>query len=68
MLGGRQAALGLTTIETRRNQSNEIDDVIEISYDRPRALASRLSVAEVEGHAKLVGRLGGKAIWSKYDA
>ncbi|MGC4409144.1 DNA polymerase III subunit epsilon [Rhizobium rosettiformans] len=68
MLGGRQAALGLTTIETRRNQSNEIDDVIEISYDRPRALASRLSAAEVEGHAKLVGRLGGKAIWSKYDA
>lgn len=68
MLGGRQAALGLTTIETRRNQANDIDDVIEISYDRPRALAPRLSAAEVEGHAKLVGRLGGKAIWSKYDA
>lgn len=68
MLGGRQAALGLTTIDTRRSQTSEIDDVIEISYDRPRALAPRLSAAEVEGHAKLVGRLGGKAIWSKYDA
>lgn len=67
MLGGRQAAFGLTTIETRRNQSSEVDDVIEISYDRPRPLAPRLSATEVEGHAKLVTRLGGKALWAKYD-
>jgi DNA polymerase-3 subunit epsilon len=67
MLGGRQAAFGLTTIETRRNQSSEIQDVVEISYDRPRPLAPRLSATEVEGHAKLVARLGGKALWAKYD-
>lgn len=67
MLGGRQAAFGLTTIETRRNQSSEVDDVVEISYDRPRPLAPRLSAMEVEGHAKLVARLGGKALWAKYD-
>ncbi len=35
MLGGRQAALGLTSVDTRRNQSVEISDVVEISYDRP---------------------------------
>ncbi|MDH4414525.1 MAG: DNA polymerase III subunit epsilon [Rhizobium sp.] len=68
MLGGRQAAFGLTTVETRRNQASEVDDVVEISYERPRPLASRLSAPEIEGHAKLVARLGGKALWSKYDA
>lgn len=68
MLGGRQAALGLTTVETRRNQSIELNDVVEISYERPRPLAPRLSTSEVEGHAKLVARLGEKALWSKYPA
>ncbi len=66
MLGGRQAALGLTTVETRRNQSIELNDLVEISYERPRPLAPRLSTSEVEGHAKLVARLGEKALWSKY--
>ncbi len=68
MLGGRQAALGLTSVDTRRNQSVEITDVVEISYDRPRPLPPRLSVVEVEGHAKLVARLKDKAIWAKYSA
>jgi DNA polymerase-3 subunit epsilon len=68
MLGGRQAALGLTSVDTRRNQSVEITDVVEISYDRPRPLTPRLSVVEVEGHAKLVARLKDKAIWAKYSA
>lgn len=66
MLGGRQAALGLTTVETRRNQSIELNDLVEISYERPRPLGPRLSTSEVEGHAKLVARLGEKALWSKY--
>lgn len=68
MLGGRQAALGLTSVDTRRNQTVEITDLVEISYDRPRSLPPRLSAAEVEGHAKLVARLKDKAIWSKYSA
>ncbi|MFN7126870.1 MAG: DNA polymerase III subunit epsilon [Allorhizobium sp.] len=68
MLGGRQAALGLASVETRRNQSDEVTDVIEISYERPRPLAPRLSPIEVEGHGGLVARLGAKAIWSKYSA
>ncbi|KQW27824.1 DNA polymerase III subunit epsilon [Rhizobium sp. Root274] len=66
MLGGRQAALGLTSIETRRNQVVEVTEVIEISYDRPRPMAARLSLEEIEGHAQLVASLGSKAIWSKY--
>ncbi|MBC2772407.1 DNA polymerase III subunit epsilon [Rhizobium sp. AQ_MP] len=67
MLGGRQAAFGLTTIEARRNQSSETDEVIEITYERPRPLGQRLSASEMEAHAKLVARLGGKALWAKYD-
>lgn len=68
MLGGRQAALGLTSVDTRRNQSIEITDVVEISYDRPRPLPPRISSGEVESHAKLVARLKDKAIWAKYGA
>ncbi|MCJ8239728.1 DNA polymerase III subunit epsilon [Peteryoungia algae] len=68
MLGGRQAALGLTSVDTRRNQSVEISDLAEISYSRPRPLSPRLSAAEVESHSKLVARLKDKAIWSKYSA
>ncbi|MBX9466492.1 MAG: DNA polymerase III subunit epsilon [Rhizobium rhizophilum] len=68
MLGGRQAALGLTSVDTRRNQSVEMTDIVEISYERPRSLPPRLSAIEVEGHAKLVARLKDKAIWSKYSA
>lgn len=66
MLGGRQAALGLTSVDTRRSQVVEVTEVLDISYDRPRPLANRLSPEEVEGHAKLVAGLGSKAIWSKY--
>jgi DNA polymerase-3 subunit epsilon len=68
MLGGRQAALGLTSVDTRRNQSVEMTDIVEISYERPRSLPPRLSAIEVEGHAELVARLKDKAIWSKYSA
>ncbi|THV11963.1 DNA polymerase III subunit epsilon [Rhizobium rhizophilum] len=68
MLGGRQAALGLTSVDTRRNQSVEMTDIVEISYERPRSLPPRLSAIEVEGHAKLVARLKDRAIWSKYSA
>jgi DNA polymerase III subunit epsilon len=66
MLGGRQAALGLTSVDTRRSQVVEMTEVIDISYERPREIAERLSAEEVEGHAKLVARLGSKAIWTKY--
>ncbi len=66
MLGGRQAALGLTSVDTRRSEVVEVTEVLDISYDRPRQLASRLSSEEVEGHAKLVAGLGSKAIWLKY--
>jgi DNA polymerase III subunit epsilon len=66
MLGGRQAALGLTSVNTRRSEVIEVTEVIEISYDRPRAIAARLSPQELEGHAQLVASLGSKAIWSKY--
>ncbi|MDH4439481.1 MAG: DNA polymerase III subunit epsilon [Rhizobium sp.] len=66
MLGGRQAALGLTSVETRRNQVVATTEIIEMSYERARAIGTRLSEEEREGHAKLVATLGSKGIWSKY--
>lgn len=68
MLGGRQTALGLTSVETRQSRDVEEVEVMEISYERPRPLAPRLADREAEGHAKLVTRLGANAIWSKFDA
>lgn len=68
MLGGRQAAFGLVQSETQGGASGgDETEVIELSYERPRPLAARVSKAEAEKHAGLLGRLGGKAIWSKYN-
>lgn len=68
MLGGRQAAFGLMPAEQGRSRGGTEVEVVEISYERPRPMPPRISAAEMEGHAKLVARLGAKAIWSKYTA
>ncbi|WP_159952813.1 DNA polymerase III subunit epsilon [Rhizobium sp. 18065] len=68
MLGGRQTALGLTSVENRQNRNADMLETVEISYERPRPLAARLAASEVEEHSKLVARLGASAIWSKFDA
>lgn len=68
MLGGRQAALGLTQVEQRSNQQNGTVEDVEISYVRPRPLAPRLSEKERDDHATLVTKIGTKSIWSKYGS
>ena len=67
MIGGRQAAFGLTEDERRREGDDETDAgaVVE-TIRRPRPLASRLTPEEIERHAALVSSLGDKAIWLKY--
>ncbi|THV22150.1 DNA polymerase III subunit epsilon [Peteryoungia ipomoeae] len=67
MLGGRQAALGFGVSDTRQSRSDEIIEIVEVSYERPRALVPRVSEAEAAGHSKLLARLGDKAIWSRYQ-
>ncbi|CAH0338778.1 DNA polymerase III subunit epsilon [Rhizobium sp. CECT 9324] len=68
MLGGRQTALGLTSVENRQNRNADLQDVVEISYERPRPMAARLVANEIEAHSKLVARLGADAIWAKFSA
>ncbi|MCA1970248.1 unnamed protein product [Ciceribacter sp. T2.26MG-112.2] len=67
MLGGRQAAFGLMPVEEGRARGGEEIEVIDVSYERPRALPPRISASEREGHVALVARLGEKAIWAKYN-
>jgi len=68
MLGGRQAAFGLTQSEDRgAARRDEADVIIELS-ERPRPLAPRLTAAEHEAHRIMLARLGEKAIWNKYPS
>ncbi|KQV35829.1 MULTISPECIES: DNA polymerase III subunit epsilon [unclassified Rhizobium] len=65
MTGGRQAALGLSSSETRGTQQ-ENDDIVIAIGQRPRPLAPRISEEERAGHQALVAKMGAKAIWGRY--
>ncbi|MBW8282606.1 MAG: DNA polymerase III subunit epsilon [Rhizobium sp.] len=67
MLGGRQAAFGLMPVDEGRARGGQEIEVIDVSYERPRALPPRISAGEREGHVALLTRLGEKAIWAKYN-
>lgn len=69
MIGGRQAALGLSTAESGRKTIVEIEDeeVVPLGA-RPRPLAPRLSPEDRAAHAAMVEKIGAKAIWAKYGA
>lgn len=66
MLGGKQAALGLTTIEVRSEQVIEQGETVAVVEPRPAALPSRLSLEALADHARMVEKIGQKAIWAKY--
>jgi DNA polymerase III subunit epsilon len=69
MIGGRQAALGLGSAENGRKTLVESDDEVILPLGhRPRPLAPRLTQEEQAAHAAMVEKMGGKAIWAKYDA
>ena len=65
MLGGRQAALGLSVTETVSVSLSTEMEVVEIGA-RATPLPQRLSPAELEAHAALIDRIGGGAIWRKH--
>lgn len=69
MIGGRQAAFGLTEDERQKQGTDEPETggPVEVAK-RPRPLPSRLTAEECERHAALVASLGDKAIWSKYGS
>lgn len=64
MLGGRQAALGLSTEEVVIVERSMDEVVVEIG-ERPRPLPVRLSAADLEAHSRLIERIGGNALWRK---
>ena len=66
LVGGKQAALGLTVeVESKSQSDSDIEaEFIRISA-RPIELPSRLSAAEMEAHRALVKKLGDQAIWRR---
>lgn len=64
MLGGRQAALGLSTRDSR-TQQQAADEVIVAIGQRPQPLPPRISDAEFQAHTVLIDRIGAEAIWRK---
>ncbi|MEK1886078.1 MAG: DNA polymerase III subunit epsilon [Phyllobacterium sp.] len=65
LIGGRQAALGLTIAEqTDGHQAGDQTRVIMIA-PRPVPLQPRLTEAERSAHARLVENIGEKAIWNE---
>lgn len=70
MIGGRQAALGLSIAgsQTVDNVIEMAEEVMVASLARPRPLAQRLTEAEKQAHGALVAKLGEKGIWAKYGS
>jgi DNA polymerase-3 subunit epsilon len=64
MLGGRQAALGLSSKDTNTAERSADEEVVVIGQ-RPRLLPPRLSDAEFQAHTALIERIGKDAIWRK---
>ncbi|KJS07778.1 MAG: DNA polymerase III subunit epsilon [Hoeflea sp. BRH_c9] len=64
MLGGRQAALGLSSVETVTVERSVDELIVEIG-ERPQPLPQRLSAADIEAHTRLIERIGGNALWRK---
>ncbi|MFB2552973.1 DNA polymerase III subunit epsilon [Ensifer soli] len=65
MLGGRQAALGLTARQDRDARAEAESDG-PVSLARPEPLPARLDTAQIEAHHALLKRIGDKAIWRRY--
>ncbi|PDT26602.1 DNA polymerase III subunit epsilon [Rhizobium sp. L9] len=71
MIGGRQAAFGLSISgqpgqAARGEMATEDDMAFAAALERPRPLGSRLSQSEAQAHEALVAKLGEKGIWAKY--
>jgi DNA polymerase-3 subunit epsilon len=61
LIGGRQAALGLT-----EHVAAAKEEVLVAVGARPEALASAITAQESEAHAAFIAKMGDKAIWMKY--
>ncbi|WP_420407722.1 DNA polymerase III subunit epsilon [Hoeflea sp.] len=66
MLGGRQAALGLSSNQSDAGEGSSTQVVIEIG-ERPEPLPERLTSAELQAHRELISRIGADALWLKAE-
>ena len=64
LVGGRQTALSLTSVEAKTVVKFQNTTVVT---SRPRPLAVRLTVVEQESHAELISEIGEAAIWNKLN-
>lgn len=63
--GGKQAALGLVSVETNTAGNRQTESEVVVIGARPAPLPSRLSEAEQLAHEALVRKLGDQAIWRR---
>lgn len=68
MMGGRQAALGLVAETKTTVTVLEAETTVVALNARPRPLPARITAEEEAAHARLVVKLGQKAIWLKAPA
>ena len=66
LTGGRQADLGLATIESKPSERQRPDEGSSVRAKRPNALPNRLSETELAAHEAFVATLGGDVIWNDY--
>ena len=65
LIGGRQAALGLVSVETGTQATGQQAAEFVVVGTRPVALPERLTVDEQSAHEALVKKLGDQAIWRR---
>jgi DNA polymerase III subunit epsilon len=63
--GGRQAALGLVTVETKTSDTGTQVSETMVIGQRPASLPQRVSEAERIAHQALIRKLGDQAIWRR---
>jgi DNA polymerase III subunit epsilon len=67
MAGGRQAAFGLSVVETQPdNTASLVNPEDSRLPQRPFLLPPRLTAAEAAAHDRLVSGLGPEAVWKRY--
>jgi len=66
LTGGRQADLGLTTVETKSFDRLGSKEGSRLAIKRPTPLPNRLSETELVAHGTFIATLGGDVIWKDY--
>lgn len=66
LIGGKQTVLGLSTSGNSDKDGGSQNSQTIILRPRPRPLPSRVTPQERAAHARMIAKLGEKAVWNKY--